>query len=98
MNHLATAPLNRKRVCRPETAPLNAFADPKIARRLASVQADAPSKLRTFRRVYAGTASPRLCIKAFCLECCWMDVPAIRDCTATACTLHRLRPYQRDEE
>jgi len=64
------------------------------AKRLAAIAQDAPSKSGIFERVYAGKASMRLCIKAFCLECVWMDILAIRECTATACPLWRRRPYQ----
>jgi len=75
----------------------NEFSEAKRAKRLQAVSADAPGKLSLFRSVYAGKASPRQCIKAFCLEWVWLDEAAIRECTATACPLHRLRPYQRRE-
>jgi hypothetical protein len=61
---------------------------------LAQVCEDAPGKAGLFRKVYGGRASPRLMIKAKCLECCWMDEAAIRDCTGTECPLFDLRPYQ----
>ena len=79
----------------PQTASLGQFGDAKQEKRLSAVAQDAPSRLKLFQRIYRGTASPRECIKAFCLECVWMDEAAIRECTATACPLHRLRPYQR---
>ena len=68
--------------------------DPKRARMLRQVSEDAPSRLGVFKRVYASTASPREAIRAKCLECCWMDTHAIRDCTGTACPLWHFRPYQ----
>ena len=78
-----------------QTAPPDEFIALKRAERLHQVETDAPSKLALFQRVYSGEASPRQCIKAFCLECVWMDETAIRACTAPACPLWNLRPYQR---
>lgn len=72
------------------------FLDPQQAKRVADVQTDAPSNVGLFRRVYAGRAPPRAAIKAFCLECCWMNRADITRCKATACPLHRLRPYQNE--
>lgn len=66
----------------------------KRALMLQQVSEDAPSKLGVFKSVYASTASPRQAIKAKCLECCWMDVAGIRECTGTACPLWGFRPYQ----
>lgn len=66
----------------------------KRARRLETVPV---SRRRVFERSWSGQASPRACIKAFCLECLGFDEAAIRDCTAWACPLWRLRPYQRKE-
>lgn len=70
------------------------FDDPKRQRMLDQVSQDAPGKAGAFRRVYADRASPRQAIKAKCLECCWLDEKAIRECTATDCPLWRFRPYQ----
>lgn len=67
----------------------------KRALMLQQVSEDAPSKLGVFKSVYASTASPRQAIKAKCLECCWMDVAGIRECTGTACPLWGFRPYQK---
>lgn len=78
-----------------KTARGGEFDDPKCARMLRQVSEDAPSKLGVFKRVYSSTASPREAIRAKCLECCWMDVAGIRECTGTACPLWRHRPYQK---
>lgn len=78
----------------PKTAPLSEKQVAKRAHLLRAVQTDAPSKLKLFRRVYAGKASPRQCIKAQCLHCCWHDIDAIRECTAAECLLWGLRPFQ----
>ena len=78
-----------------KTLPLGQFNDPKRTRMLRQVSEDAPSKLGVFRRVYESTATPRQAIRAKCLECAWMNVAAIRDCTGTACPLWRFRPYQK---
>ena len=78
----------------PKTRREDEFSDPKRVLMLKQVSADAPSKLGVFKSVYASTASPRQAIKAKCLECCWMDVAGIRECTGTACPLWSMRPYQ----
>ena len=79
----------------------NEFGDLKRDRMVWQVAKDAPSKVNAFRKVYSGNASPRQAIKALCIECCWMDERAIRECTSTACHLWAFRPYQersKDEE
>lgn len=70
------------------------FSDLKQAGMMRQVSEDAPSKAGIFRRVYGGKATPRMAIKAHCLECCWMDEAAIRECTATECPLWSFRPYR----
>ena len=77
-----------------QTPPQGENSDPKRILMLKQVSEDAPSKLGVFRRVYSSTATPRMAIKAKCLECCWLDVAGIRECTATACALWGFRPYQ----
>lgn len=68
----------------------------KIAFRLGQVEEDAPSQVALFRRVLTHkTGSRRDAIKAFCLECVWMDKKAIRACTAVACPLWHVRPFQK---
>ena len=79
-----------------KTLPVGGFSDPKRVLMLKQVSEDAPSKLGVFRRVYASTATPRQAIRAKCLECCWMDVAGIRECSATACPLWGFRPYQQE--
>ena len=71
------------------------FGDEKRASMLEQVSKDAPGKKALFERVFRGETSPRKVIKAKCLECCWMDEAAIRECTAADCPLWGLRPYQR---
>ena len=70
------------------------FGDPRRVRRFKQVAEHYPSRMGLFRKVYHGQASPRQCIKAFCLECNGWESAAIRECTATACPLWRLRPFQ----
>lgn len=94
MSAIPTTPRPSKRFAASESAAGDHPWTLPQAKRLAAVAQDAPSKLGIFKRVYAGKATMRLCIKAFCLECAWMDLAAIRDCTATACPLWRRRPYQ----
>jgi len=45
-------------------------------------------------RALTGKCSPRMAIKAQCLECVGFDRAAITDCTAYACPLWHYRPYQ----
>ncbi len=78
-----------------KTTENTAFRDAKRAKMLRQVSEDAPSKLALFERVYDGKAGRKEAIKAQCLHCCWMDVAAIRECTATQCTLWGFRPFVR---
>ncbi len=71
------------------------LATAKQSKRLALIDATLPSAKNLFRRVFEGVASPRQCIKAFCLECNGFEKESIPECTADACPLWRLRPYQR---
>ena len=61
--------------------------------RLLQVKTDAPSCLKTFKKSYEGR-SKQAGIKAFCLECLGFDREAIRNCTAPACPLYEVRPFQ----
>jgi hypothetical protein len=45
-----------------------------------------------------GKASPRVAIKAFCLECVGWNRPEVARCTATACPLWMYRPFRRGGE
>ena len=74
------------------------FSDPRRVRRFAQVMEHYPSRMGLFRKVYRGKASPRQCIKAFCLECNGWEEAAIRGCTATACPIWGLRPYRVAQE
>jgi hypothetical protein len=78
-----------------QTRPVGQSGDLQQARRLRQVAEHCPSRLWLLQRVYQGQTSPRECIKAFCLECNGWEEAAIRDCTAKACPLYRLRPYQK---
>jgi len=77
------------------TAPVGEFGDRKRAQMLADIVRDSPARAALFRRVFEGQASPRQAIKANCLQCCWMDIEAIRHCTSTECPLFDLRPFQK---
>ena len=83
---------------RGQTAPENEFSDLRRVRRFKQVQEHYPSRMGLFRKVYNGQATPRECIKAFCLECNGWEEAAIRDCTATACPIYQLRPYQTEDQ
>jgi hypothetical protein len=64
------------------TDPVGQFGNLQQARRLRQVTEHHPKRLGLFLRVYRGQASPRECIKAFCLECHGWEEAAIRDCCA----------------
>ena len=72
-----------------------ALDNPQRVRRFKQVLEHYPKRAALFWRVYQGQTSPRESIKAFCLECNGWDECAIRDCTATACPIWALRPYQK---
>lgn len=87
-----TAPSVQGRV---QTGRPSEFGDPSRARMMRQVSEDAPGKAGLFWRVYSSKGvSPRERVKAKCLECCWMDEAAIRECTSYACPLYEIRPYQ----
>ncbi len=77
-----------------QTVPQGHFRDQRRRRMLSQVSEDAPGKRKAFERAYSGQASPRHAIKAKCLECCWLDEQAIRECSAPDCPLWEYRPYQ----
>lgn len=79
----------------PKAADTASLAAQKRSKRLAQVDGTLPSVSRLFSRVFDGKASPRQCIKAFCLECNGLEKEGIGTCTAYACPLWRLRPYQK---
>lgn len=72
-------------------APLSEKIALKRARRLATMPR---AYRRLFERCWSGKASPRASVKAFCLDRVGFERPAIIECTAIACPLWRLRPYQ----
>jgi len=46
------------------------------------------------KKAYAGTASPRVAIRAMCLSCVGYLRVEVTNCTAFGCPLHKYRPYQ----
>jgi hypothetical protein len=81
-----------------EPLPSVSIETQKQAIKLKGVSEDAPSKVKLFARVFRGEASPRLAIKAYCLECLQFRVDDIRTCTAPDCPLFAYRPFQRRGE
>lgn len=71
---------------------------PKQTKKIDVLKTDMPSAVKLFSDVYASKASPRKCIKAFCLECQGLDRVAITHCTADSCPLWMERPYQGSED
>jgi hypothetical protein len=53
-----------------------------------------PSDHQLFIDAYSGAATPRQCIRAFCIHCKTSKRSAIRDCEESACALYVMRPYQ----
>lgn len=47
-----------------------------------------------FTKTFLGTASPRMAIKAYCLDCCGNDVESATNCTVTVCPLWRYNGYR----
>ena len=68
--------------------------DPKRAALLKAIAEDHPRDLSFFRAAFEGKSRTNA-IKAKCLECCWLDHQAVRECAATECPLWKFRPYQR---
>ena len=57
--------------------------------------ASAPTSARGIvARAFARTASPRMAIKAKCLDCCAWNRDEVVNCTVVLCPLHRYRPFQ----
>lgn len=74
-----------------ETASLNEKIAAIRARRIET----APESFRRLlTQATAGKCSPRQAIKAQCAECVGFDREAITTCTAYACPLWHLRPFQ----
>ena len=48
---------------------------------------------RRYLKATRGKASPRVAIKAFCLECCGWQRQEVRICTNLACPLWEYRPF-----
>jgi len=63
---------------------------------LTQVKEDSPARLSKFIRAYKGKGNNgrKQAIEAKCLECCWMDSRAVKDCLAPECPLWNFRPYQ----
>jgi hypothetical protein len=51
-----------------------------------------------YLKATCGKASPRMAIKAFCLECCGWQRKEVRLCTGLACPLWAYRPFAEDEQ
>jgi hypothetical protein len=60
---------------------------------------DAPVKSAGIvRRAYRGSASPRVAIKAFCLQCVGYLREDVKNCSADGCPLWMYHPYQDGED
>lgn len=75
------------------TAHQGEFPDAKRARMLQLVSQDRRKALPVFQAAYKGK-SLRAAVDGKCLECCWLQIIAIRECNATECPLWVVRPYQ----
>ena len=54
------------------------------------------ASIATYRKATRGKASPRVAIKAFCMECVGWNRAEVTECTALACPLWMYRPFQRE--
>ena len=52
------------------------------------------TSVSTYLKATRGRASPRVAIKAFCMECVGWSRGEVTNCTATACPLWMYRPFQ----
>lgn len=66
--------------------------DAKREKMLQQIAEDGPSCLNVFKKAYSGNRPAAM--KAMCLQCCWLDRAAIRECTAPECPLWEIRPFQ----
>lgn len=77
----------------------NADLERKIAQKRAGRVSTSPQSVRALlSRVFAGKAPRSACIKAMCLECVGFDRAAVTKCTAWACPLWNVRPFQEKAE
>lgn len=54
------------------------------------------ASVRTYLKATRGKASPRIAIKAFCMECVGWSRAEVTNCTGFACPLWMYRPFQRE--
>ena len=69
-------------------------ADPTEARRIAFLATVPASARGIVQRAFAGKASPRAAVKAYCLVCSGFDRAEVADCLVVLCPLHPYRPFQ----
>ena len=55
------------------------------------------SAVRTYLTATRGKASPRVAVKAFCIECVTWNRAEVARCTDTACPLWMYRPFRQAE-
>jgi hypothetical protein len=68
---------------------------PRSVRRLEAIGRDAPSLVGLFERAMSGRCSPRVAIKAQCLDCQGLDRQGVATCGDRCCPLWHFRPFQR---
>lgn len=87
----------KEKVKRPRRKPAPVDPDSKrgklIQARLIQIPA---SYQRAYKRAVAGT-SPKAALKSMCLECVAWKRDEVARCTALACPLYALRPFQSGE-
>jgi hypothetical protein len=93
-NSFATVPQRAANAQVGKTPPHKPHGNGALAAR-AKYLAAIPSMYRKLtERAFAGTASPRMAIRAKCLACVGHIRADVTNCTAILCELHPLRPYQ----
>lgn len=70
------------------------------ARQAAQAKREAGEPITIMSPIEKARANPkslRLAINGKCFDCCGFSKPAVRDCHITSCTLHPVRPWQRQD-
>ena len=66
---------------------------------VAKILANTPqASQNTLARAFSGAASPRMAIKAQCLQCVGFERNSVKNCTGYSCPLWAYRPFQSHED
>src|SRR5437899_4723455 len=79
----------------PKNRPPKQNFTPRSVRRLEIIKATAPSLYKLFSRVATGKCSPRMAIRAQCLDCQGLDRQGVATCGDRCCPLWHFRPFRK---